>query len=79
MNPDQPNAKGYTMTQCQNGGRVRAATAKRHPSYGIFLPNVMLFDNLYPSTYQHGREGGKARAIKARRDCKGRFIKASID
>lgn len=75
MLADQPNAKGYTITQCQNGGRARAATAKRHPSYGIFLPDVMLFDNLYPSGYEHGKAGGRARASKAKRDNKGRFTK----
>jgi len=70
-----PNAKGYTLTQCHLGGVARAKTAGRHPAYGIFLPNVMLWDNLYPSTYQHGIAGGKARAIKATRDTRGRFTK----
>ena len=72
---ESPNAKGYTSTQCHNGGIARAKTAKRHPVYKIFLPDAMLFDNLFPSTYEHGRAGGKARAIKATRDSKGRFIK----
>jgi hypothetical protein len=35
----------------------------------------MLWDELFPSTYEHGRAGGKARAIKAKRNNKGRFIK----
>jgi hypothetical protein len=61
--------------RCHNGGKVRSATAKRHPAYGIFLPDVMLWDNLFPSTYNHGVAGGKARMIKATRDNKGRFIK----
>ena len=76
MNNDQPNAKGYTMTQCQAGGRARAKTARRHPAYGIFLPNVMLFEDiLFPTCYQHGKEGGRARASKAKRDQAGRFVK----
>jgi hypothetical protein len=75
MLDDMPNAKGYTLTQCHNGGKKRAATAKRHPAYGIFLPDVLLFDNLFPSTYQHGKAGGKARTIKALRDKNGRFVK----
>lgn len=72
---EQPNAKGYTLTQCHLGGVARARTAKRHPVYKIFLPDVMLWDNLFPSTYQHGVAGGKARSIKAKRDNRGRFIK----
>jgi hypothetical protein len=72
---EQPNAKGYTPTQCYLGGIARAKTAKRHPAYGIFLPDVLLFDNLFPSTYQHGKAGGKARTIKALRDKNGRFVK----
>lgn len=74
---DQPNKAGYTLTQCHLGGKARAATARRHPAYGIFLPNVPLFedDNLFPTCYQHGREGGKARAMKAHRDSNGRFVK----
>ena len=43
--------------------------------YKIFLPDVMLFDELYPSTYEHGKAGGKVRVIKAKRDNKGRFTK----
>ena len=79
MYDDPVNSKGYTVTQCQAGGRARARSAKRHPAYGIFLPDTMLFDNLYPSTYQHGKAGGQARAIKAARDDKGRYIKANLD
>lgn len=74
MNQDQPNAKGYTLTQCSAGGKARARTAKRHPLYGIFLPNVMVWDILCPSTYQHGRAGGKARAQQAKR-INGKFTK----
>lgn len=74
MNDEPKNTKGYTKTQCQNGGRVRAMTAKRHPAYGIFLPDNMPFDNLFPSTYRHGVAGGKARAEKANR-INGRFAK----
>lgn len=73
---DEPNAKGYTMTQCYLGGIARAKTAKRHPVYKIFLPDVMLFDELFPSTYEHGKAGGKARVQQAKRDSNGRFIKA---
>lgn len=73
---EQPNAKGYTLTQCQAGGRARARTAKRHPFYGIFLPDVDLWNGqvLCPSTYQHGKAGGKARAMKAKR-INGKFAK----
>jgi hypothetical protein len=75
--PEKQNARGYTLTQCHIGGKRRAATARRHPAYGIFLPNVPIFedDNLFPTCYQHGRDGGKARALKALRDSKGKFIK----
>jgi hypothetical protein len=61
--------------RCHVGGVIRAKTAKRHPVYKIFLPDVMLWDELFPSTYEHGKAGGQARAIKATRDSKGRFAK----
>lgn len=61
-------------TRCQNGGRVRAKTAKRHPAYGIFLPDVMLWDNLFPSTYQHGRAGGLKRAQTGKK-INGKYVK----
>lgn len=74
---DAVNAKGYTKTQCRAGGKARYKTARIHPVYKIFLPNVPLFEDedLFPSTYEHGRAGGQARASKALRDSKGRFIK----
>lgn len=75
MPDEQINARGYTRTQCQNGGRARAKTAKRHPVYKIFLPDVLLWDDLFPSTYEHGKAGGKARAGSPR-DSKGRYIKS---
>lgn len=71
---DSPNSKGYTKTQCKNGGIARAHTAIRHPVYKIFLPDNMLTDNLFPSMYRHGVAGGKARA-NGKRDNKGRFTK----
>lgn len=66
----------YTKTQCQHGGIARSKTAKRHPVYKIFLPDNMLTDNLFPSTYQHGKAGGYARAQQAKRDSHGRFTKS---
>lgn len=70
--------KQYTDEQRKAGGRARARTAKRHPAYGIFLPNVMLFDDvLFPDCYHHGQAGGQARAIKALRDNKGKFTKGN--
>lgn len=58
----------YTAQQCVNGGRKRASTAKRHPAYGIFLPNVELFDNPFPTTYRHGQAGGRALVEKYGRE-----------
>jgi hypothetical protein len=76
MDNDQPNKAGYTLTQCYIGGKARAATARRHPAYGIFLPNVMLFEDiLFPTCYRHGQAGGQARIKAASRDNKGRFIR----
>ena len=74
---EQPNAKGYTISQCKAGGRARYRTARIHPVYKILLPNAPLFDdeNLFPSCYHHGVAGGKARAIKAKRNKKGQFTK----
>ena len=73
--PKETNAKGYTLTQCHLGGMARSKTAKRHPVYKIFLPDVLLFDSLFPSTYEHGKAGGRARVIKAKRNKKGQFAK----
>jgi hypothetical protein len=74
---EHPNKAGYTVTQCQAGGRARYKTARIHPVYKIFLPNVPLFedDNLFPSCYRHGQAGGQARIKAATRDNKGRFTK----
>lgn len=66
----------YTPTQRRNGGLKRAMTARRHPAYGIFLPNTDLTDNLFPTCYRHGVEGGRVRAQTAERDG-GKFVKAN--
>lgn len=58
----------YTKTQCQNGGRKRAATAKRD-RYGRMLPN----NGGLSEPLRHGQAGGQARVIKALRDERGRF------
>lgn len=64
----------YTPTQRRNGGLKRAMTARRHPAYGIFLPNQDVTDNLFPTCYRHGVEGGKARARTGARE-NGRYVK----
>lgn len=58
----------YTTQQCVIGGRKRAATAKRHPAYGIFLPDVEILDIMYPTTYKHGQAGGRALVEKYGRE-----------
>lgn len=65
----------YTHSQRINGGKKRAATAKRHPIYGIFLPNVEFLDILCPADYIHGRAGGLKRSQTAKRS-NGRFTKS---
>jgi len=69
------NPNNYTLTQRRNGGLARSRTGIRHPVYKIFLPDDMLLDNLFPSTYRHGQAGGRANVVKAHRDKNGRFIK----
>lgn len=60
----------YTKEQCQNGGKKRAATAKRD-RFGRMLPK----DGDLPEPSKHGQAGGQARTIKALRDARGRFTK----
>lgn len=77
---EQPNAKGYTRTQCRNGGLARARNGRKHPTYKIYLPEVDLFEGeiMFPSTYIHGQAGGRANASSCVRD-NGRFARKQAE
>ncbi len=51
----------YTQTQCQNGGKKRAQTAKRN-HLGLMCKNDGTLT--LPTDYVHGRAGGLARHKK---------------
>jgi hypothetical protein len=55
------------------GGINRAKSAERD-SLGRFLPLDPPALRLWKLDAEHGKAGGRTRAIKAPRDCKGRFM-----
>lgn len=64
----------WTKDQAKRGGLKRAQTGKRD-IYGRFLPDSPCDTVSFPEDFKHGVAGGRARAIKAKRNQKGQFTK----